>query len=466
MSTNKTRRMYPSDYVSNRVRNARARYVRRNGFSPFEEDQTADAVSRQIHHARRCAWQATQRTDRRSYCLRSALHHLADARRLLKTMMDKQVDKGARASWIDTDRKAQLRDAIEWAAGFVHDIRTRRIVGAEKVAEAEPATTPSAPSYAPSEDDMGEVALNTRDRDTITRALERGAAGQLGDFWHQPPADVLAAVLVRWRAESLPAGFNPRAPEVTAKNMHDRRWYELRLRVTRRELEFVIAAVGLLRVGKKLDHDAQAYALPRLRRALRLFAARPHLQLVRTAAPNPHEAKRRRAIAPRQLDLFTPDTTPTVYVVACVASKAEPACKAQDLYTSQWFKAARAYVEAKMGPRDTWLIVSAKHGVLLPDQVVAPYDATLNRMSAKQRRAWGDSVSDELSAIFPRYVRVELLAGEHYREALAPWTRNHRTATPLRGLGIGEQLGYFARETRALDQARAAHRVETLAVAA
>ncbi len=56
----------------------------------------------------------------------------------------------------------------------------------------------------------------------------------------------------------------------------------------------------------------------------------------------------------------------SLYLVSCVSMKRASPSPARDLYVSQWFLKARAHVEAAGWP---WLILSAEHGVVHPDQV-------------------------------------------------------------------------------------------------
>src|SRR3546814_2674569 len=56
---------------------------------------------------------------------------------------------------------------------------------------------------------------------------------------------------------------------------------------------------------------------------------------------------------------------------------------ARDLYASPWFQKARAYVERQGG---AWFILSAKHGLIAPETVIARYDETLGAMKAGARR--------------------------------------------------------------------------------
>lgn len=60
-----------------------------------------------------------------------------------------------------------------------------------------------------------------------------------------------------------------------------------------------------------------------------------------------------------------------IAVIACGAKKAETPQPARDLYIGTLFRKARAAAEALQVP---WLILSAKHGLLNPNQIVEPYD--------------------------------------------------------------------------------------------
>src|SRR5688572_5913247 len=64
----------------------------------------------------------------------------------------------------------------------------------------------------------------------------------------------------------------------------------------------------------------------------------------------------------------------TVYLVACVKKKQHGPAAAKHLYVSVWFKNACHYAEASHCP---WFIVSAKHGLLAPDEVLMSYEKTL-----------------------------------------------------------------------------------------
>jgi hypothetical protein len=134
----------------------------------------------------------------------------------------------------------------------------------------------------------------------------------------------------------------------------------------------------------------------------------------------------------------------TVYLVSCVGKKQAHACKAGELYTSQWFLKARAYVETTHCP---WFILSAEYGLLAPDRVVAPYNKTLNRMELSERREWARRVVAQMDAHLPPADRIVILAGNRYREFLTDYLRRRagRVEVPMEGLAIGKQLQFLQR---------------------
>lgn len=75
-----------------------------------------------------------------------------------------------------------------------------------------------------------------------------------------------------------------------------------------------------------------------------------------------------------------------IALVSRVKSKRAAASPARELYTSQLFRGLRAYAEAHADARH---ILSAEHGVLRPDDVIAPYERTLTMMPKRDRVARG-----------------------------------------------------------------------------
>jgi methionyl-tRNA formyltransferase len=69
----------------------------------------------------------------------------------------------------------------------------------------------------------------------------------------------------------------------------------------------------------------------------------------------------------------------TLGLVSCAKSKRSYPCTAKEMYQpSDLFRKAYGYAVKRY---DLVAILSAKYGLLLPDEVIEPYDLTLNMMS-------------------------------------------------------------------------------------
>ncbi|MFK4706064.1 hypothetical protein ABIC83_002903 [Roseateles asaccharophilus] len=128
-------------------------------------------------------------------------------------------------------------------------------------------------------------------------------------------------------------------------------------------------------------------------------------------------------------------------LVACGAQKLPHAAAAQDLYTGDLFKKSRAWAE-RFGSR--WMILSAKHGLVAPDQVIEPYDVTLNLLGLDALAEWDTRVSAEFARLgldsYGSARGVVVLAGRRYRR----WIESRPgVEVPMRGLGIGQQKAWL-----------------------
>jgi hypothetical protein len=102
-----------------------------------------------------------------------------------------------------------------------------------------------------------------------------------------------------------------------------------------------------------------------------------------------------------------------VGLVGCVKSKQSQAAPARELYVSPLFRGRRAWVERTC---DRWFILSAKHGLVEPDRVLAPYDEILMDLPRAVRRAWSAGVVQALEHAIGQVsgVVIELHAGSAY----------------------------------------------------
>jgi hypothetical protein len=158
-------------------------------------------------------------------------------------------------------------------------------------------------------------------------------------------------------------------------------------------------------------------------------------------------------IDPRQLDMFAPPGQ-RVGVISCGKTKQTTAAPAAELYTGAYFQLCRRWAEQRF---TSWVILSAEHGVLTPDQVVAPYDRTLPGMDRATRDAWGVKVRAQLGDMFGPHAIYTALAGADYRAHLQPlphvedvighWTQQRRRRMTARRAAMG--IGVLKREIKA-----------------
>ena len=139
--------------------------------------------------------------------------------------------------------------------------------------------------------------------------------------------------------------------------------------------------------------------------------------------------------------------TRRIGLVGCVKDKAEIARPARDLYESPLFLGRRRYVEHSC---TEWWILSALHGLVGPDELLEPYDVTLNDAFVRERRRWSDRVLNQITTrIQPDSSdSFEFHAGINYRAfGLEDGLRRLgcEVECPTEGLRMGEQLSYYAR---------------------
>lgn len=129
--------------------------------------------------------------------------------------------------------------------------------------------------------------------------------------------------------------------------------------------------------------------------------------------------------------------------LSCVKTKQNKRCAARDMYTSDLFRKSLAYAE-KLQPSRIY-ILSAKYGLLDPQDLIDPYNATLVGANDATCKRWAYMVYKQMQeknidfndeAIF--------LCGKNYRKYLI--TKFTNAAAPLRHLGIGQQLAFYAKE--------------------
>jgi hypothetical protein len=152
---------------------------------------------------------------------------------------------------------------------------------------------------------------------------------------------------------------------------------------------------------------------------------------------------------PTKVTPFTEDGAPGDFLLlSCSARKMPRRAAAKDLYASPGFRRRRGYAEASGKP---WAILSAKHGLLLPEECIEPYDVRLDDLSAEERRAWAARVASRLEAHLGSLSgrTFEILAGKSYAEPLEPELRRRgaQVTRPLRHVSLYQEASWFAEHT-------------------
>lgn len=120
--------------------------------------------------------------------------------------------------------------------------------------------------------------------------------------------------------------------------------------------------------------------------------------------------------------------TMKIVLISCAAKKAKlrqgEKIAAKDLYTSPMFKMAWEYA-TKLKP-DRIYILSAKHGLVNPQQKLEHYNQTLNDASTAERRRWAEDVLKSLQreGVNLNKDQVTILAGNSYSQYIVPHIKN------------------------------------------
>lgn len=112
---------------------------------------------------------------------------------------------------------------------------------------------------------------------------------------------------------------------------------------------------------------------------------------------------------------------------------------ASDLFRKAYLCAVKKY--------DFVAILSAKYGLLFPDQKIEPYDLTLNDMSSKETEGWSEKVFNQMKTRLDlkEFDKVFFHTGKKYRQNLIPKLEKIgiKCEVPLKNLGIGKQKAWY-----------------------
>ena len=138
-----------------------------------------------------------------------------------------------------------------------------------------------------------------------------------------------------------------------------------------------------------------------------------------------------------------------VALISCSAQKLDHPASAVELYTSTLFRKAVAYAVTHC---DGWFVLSAKHGLVRPEQVLEPYDQklTVTPSTVDGRPIPTEWAGDVSRALLSEYGVIGLwetefvvLAGGVYEENLRTLAGVISMEFPLAGMQIGQRLQWL-----------------------
>jgi uncharacterized protein DUF6884 len=129
-------------------------------------------------------------------------------------------------------------------------------------------------------------------------------------------------------------------------------------------------------------------------------------------------------------------------LISCSKSKGGHRDLARNVYVSSLYRKSVMVAEA-WGL--TFSILSAKHGLLDPDETIEPYDLTLKAASRQFKSEWARKVAEQISRSLAGGKRLIVLAGDDYYVPLieAEFTDPMNVLAPMRGLSLGNRLVFL-----------------------
>lgn len=124
-----------------------------------------------------------------------------------------------------------------------------------------------------------------------------------------------------------------------------------------------------------------------------------------------------------------PTNGKTLVITGCCKEKLDHATPAKDLYQGRLFKLVRQYAELN---NLDWVIISAMHGLVRPEQVIEPYEAQIKTIADVKRVT--ALVMPVLGTFWGDYAKIIVIMGKKYRQVIDP---------PLSQLAPRQQIEVF-----------------------
>ncbi len=156
---------------------------------------------------------------------------------------------------------------------------------------------------------------------------------------------------------------------------------------------------------------------------------------------------------PRILGLLKRDSKQTIILISCGKRKLDRSARADELYTSPRSRLAVGLTSILRYP---FRIVSAAHGLLRPDQIVSPYDVSLDGLTSDELTEWRAKVAKDLAS-FPIHVcRFLLLGSDDYIHQISIVLTEIGAdyIAPMTGCPANQQTAWLKKAARSASRAR------------
>lgn len=135
-----------------------------------------------------------------------------------------------------------------------------------------------------------------------------------------------------------------------------------------------------------------------------------------------------------------------IYLISCTSRKQNYKCESEEMYSkSTLFRASLEYSLNRVENKDSQIfILSAKHGLLALSEEIEPYDETLNKMKAAQRKEWGSNVYKQMKNKFDiENTELIFLAGKKYIEPIEQYIKKYTNPIPKEERMIGKRIKWL-----------------------
>lgn len=132
-----------------------------------------------------------------------------------------------------------------------------------------------------------------------------------------------------------------------------------------------------------------------------------------------------------------------IALISCSVKKLSGTMRAEEKYkASTLFSKSLAYAKATT---DKQMILSAKYGLLLLDDVISDYDQSLLDLSLHQRKEWASEVIEKLKENVDTFDEVFIYAGKTYYEFIVAelYEMFNHVTIQMEGMKVGERLSWL-----------------------